>query len=434
MKKNMYMLVIGLVSVLILTCCGKEISEEQYLNNIEKKETPNNYEEEMNINIDKEHTLIVRELSYSFKYDNSNWFRVSYTIGNKEKIETGYMNERGEILSTSPIKGYSNTANAFILYDKDDNVIYDSEKDGSSFSRIIYKNNDNYLIERETTNINEKARYVGLIDNKGEWIFEPFLISRDYPGLYLNGSTVYELGEDLIGCYQENILFVFNVNTGEYFVLNNVIDDFIHYYNGKMIVKNDKGISLIDKKGQEKKFIDTDSKLAGVSDNGFITLNEKYISGMTNFYRSLSYYDTDGSLQWTFDKYDIKYSILYNDYIFVQLLGVDQNLYVGCIDRKTGNLIYEPFKDEITYISQKSINKYIGENYILVSDEHGYVCMKDLSTGEESISLDIDKSYLQDIEGYIGGLFMFNKRNSENYGIEYSFYNISGEKIMPHIM
>ena len=386
------------------------------------------------VNKDKDNKVIVREILYYFKYDDVNWCMITYTDENNDKKEAGYMNEIGEITTDYPIKSYRSTANTFKLYDENGDVTFSSEED-SSLSKILCKYNDIYLIEREITSIDEKTHYVGFINGKGEWIFEPYVLSENYPGIYLSNSVVCVLEDGIIGCYLENNLFLFDSNSGECFVVDNIENKFWHYYNGQMIVQNSgKGISSVDKKGQKKNLLESESILLGVSENGFLASDNYYLAGNRRFYSSITFYNMEGNEQWIFDKYPIRYCELYEDYIFVELLGIDKNIYVGCINKKTGDLEYEPFKEETNIItSEKGISSYIGEKYILSSDANGYVCLKDITTGLVNVSLDIDKEYLNYVVGFENGLFIFNKRDSEDFGCVYSFYNTTGEEIVPHM-
>lgn len=424
MKRPMYVFCSMLVAFLMVAC-GAESQEQSSLKLPEKPESStetlqNNKTEEFQQVNELKITNIVEQI----KINSDIYYKVSYQLGGSKEYKTGYMNKLGIISIDEPKILYEkgDSPGSFILYDNNGNETYSDEKDGN-WGILLGTDNGVYVAQEMRSGLDKQATYIGLIDSQGNWLSQsPINLTQltevEYP---IGASEAKNLGENMLSVYckvsRGNYLILFDSETGKIIPVENVWNNFLSFYNGTMIFQHWDGgesgghmgeICSIDKKGNITT-LPADGNLLAVNTNGFLTDSN-----------GLSFYTRDGQLVWSFNDYKLSNEfepVLYEDMVFAYFIGADGNSYIGCISQKTGDLMYEPFKDSHGYIYDHSI-------LTIVSDEK---CIVDLMNGKKLTTIqDIDLNY--DVEYYSDGPFIIKIDEEEQI---YIFYDANGNQLQP---
>lgn len=352
-------------------------------------------------------------------------YEVSYRLNSDDTTQHGYMDASGVITTEAPQAPYENSGSSFVIYDENGNETYSSPS-GEYWQIEGSTDNNVYLVQQLRSGLDESATYVGLMDETGNWLYgEPVNVTQLTGIQLLQAGRSENLGENMLSVYcaeaHGNYLVLFNGETGNYTLINDVRNQDLAFYSGTMIFQHWDGgtsggdlgdICSVDKSGNITT-LSTEGELLRTGANGFLTSAN-----------GLSFYNNQGQLIWSFQEYPLSDGftpILYDDMVFAHVTGADGNSYIACISQSDGTLVYEPIRDSHNYIYQ---------HYILteISDAN---CFVDLLTGETLATLQDDFD-LDEVEYYEQGLYAVKHRESgEN---SYLFYDFTGNRVMPGVV
>ena len=415
-------IVLASILLFLLASCNNTNESESSVGSETAGEVKTNVEssqEQENENI----TKIIRFIQEE-QFGTETWYSLAYCQGDDTEEKYGYMNIQGEIIQESPNVPYTNDSGVYTIYNEVGDEVYTSPS--SENWQILCGTEDGvYLAEEITSGLESNAIYVGLIDRTGNWMYDGPVNFDEVTDLmpFLNVNLSADLGDNMLGTYcvdnNGNCLLLFNGETGKCFPIDNVRNRNLEFYNGTMIVQywdggnfgsGDLGsIYSINKEGIETK-LSAEGELLCSDEKGFIT----DANGITLYNRT-------GEELWTFDRYEFTDEfdpILFDDVVIIYVKGADLLNYVCCINRNTGEVVYEPFQD---------FYGYIYDHYILTMAS-GNMCFIDLKTGETVAVL--DKNFeLNDVKFYKQGLYIIPVSGANEY--DCLFYNCKGETIVP---
>ncbi len=423
MKKVLMILGITVMLFSIVGCTKEEKGETQ-------KKKAENQEEVSKSNATKQYVQIEKiEEHENKKFNNSDMIAVSYKESeNDSNVKKGYMDLAGKIVPLSEQK-YESKGGGFVFYDKNGEIQYDSNSEATKGYIMYSFNEDEYLVGLADSNIDGAKFTLGFMNSKGEWIFEPVNFSEKYPNLPAFYGEMEYLDNGIVGSYLElpdtNYLILCNSKNGKIFVINEVWNKNLKYYDSHMIYQTWNGgmsggrkyeINSVDSDGNIIKLKEEGTELLRSCTNGFLT-NEN----------GISFYDNEGKLQWTFNDYEINYDTisLYDNYVFLSVKGKDQQEYVLCIDQQTGKLTSDPIRTGSKLLNNGVIIRYNN------SDEKIY--LTNVITGEDVKSLDITTSDMNNMKCLENGIFALKKKDKETEKITYRLINKNGDEIKPYI-
>lgn len=210
-----------------------------------------------------------------------------------------------------------------------------------------------------------------------------------------------------------NYLLIFNGNNGNCISIENVSCKNLAFYDGTMIYQQWDGgqagghrgsICSLHSDGTIQEF-NTTGDLITVNGTGFLTTGN-----------GISFYDRNGNLKWSFDKYEIAKNskpVMYNDYVFVCVRGADGKNYTVSLN-PNGEIAFDPFE---TY-SQT----VVGGHYALKENDN-MLTIVDLVSGSNIATIDLPFESYQ-----IGGLGSLIIIKSDE---DYFLYSIDGEQVVP---
>ena len=352
-------------------------------------------------------------------------YAVSYRLEGDDTTQHGYMDAAGIITTEAPQVPYENSGASFVIYDDSGNEIYSSPS-GEYWQIEGRADNNVYLVQQLRSGLDESATYVGLMDETGNWLYGGPVNVTELTGIQLlQAGRSENLGENMMSVYcaeaHGNYLVLFNGETGNYTLINDVWNHDLKFYGDTMVFQHWDGgtsggdlgeICSVDKNGNVT-VLPTQGDLLCTGSNGFLTDTNE-----------LSFYNNQGQLIWSFDQYplsDTYTPILYDDVVFAHVTGADGNSYIACISQSDGSLVYEPIRDSYNYIYQ---------HYILteISDAN---CFVDLLTGE-TLATPQDDFDLDEVEYYSQGLYAVKHRESGEYS--YLFYDYAGNQVTPGVV
>jgi hypothetical protein len=410
------------------------------------------------------------------------WLSVSFSQAGTDSV-SGYMNASGEITLTPP--GVYYNADTSAIYAGTTEPTWTGSDDGE-YKILCCDENNIFMVEKNTANIDERRKYICFIDAYGNELCEPLDITE----LDIYNLTGYALGSGMFGFdYEESYspqTYIMNSQTGTYFTLPYYLSDECKYVGDTMITEftttNSDGVFIgalasIDTEGNitELPFdfdpLDTLS-LDEVGANYLLFRDETktysyQYDGGGSLSREASYlycYDYSGNLLWAYLDYPSYQSVNIGDYELLWVTGADAKTYIICLDMATGKPTTEPVymaKSSTGWQLIKDSHEVYGR-YLLDNDGTGTSVVTDLVTGEAyTLSLpnyilayidaavfafmnDDDRTFVVldlvtgeelcrlSLPGCIfayggNGLFAFYKDG------EYSFYSFSGELITPYL-
>ncbi len=367
---------------------------------------------------------------YVFEQDNHFYFPVEYSIG--ENSFTGYMDDMGIITPSIPTQ-FKKTGNTSELYDNNGAISYTHTYE-DSFDGVKCGYNGTFLWRENQSDIDGKKVCLGLMDCNGAWLYDGPVNVLEISDVDFDTYTEYEyLGEDMFSAYdlsknRGNLLLIFNANTGKCISIENVYPKGWAFYDGTMIYQQWDGGQAGGYRGKIC-LLHSDGTIQELNTAGdFITANK---DGFLTTGSGISFYDRNGNLKWTFDKYEIaKHSqpVMYDDFVFVCVRGADGKTYTISLN-SNGEIVFDPFE---------TCSKIVVGGHYALKENDKVLNIVDLTSGSVNATINLStESYQIEDLGYedygydeyekFGSLFII-KTNGE-----YSFYDIDGEQIVPTV-
>lgn len=402
-------IVLMLAFVMLLSACtsnAPDNSDSNVQENNASAET-NGLEIDADNSIDNENTMTSQNVTVTSvgrrrAVGSKIWYEVSYRLEEGEDVPLGYMNTEGIILTEEPA----------VLF----------EPEASNMTTLGAVDEGIYLAQEVNYGIDGEAIYLGLIDNTGNWVSEKINLP-EFTGVNLasvDKSAFEDLGDGMISAYwsgnKDNYLFIFDTETKNVIIVPSVWRSSFDFgfYEGNMIYQQRTGgsgagklrdICSVDRNGTITT-LPAEGNLLAVGANGFLTDSN-----------GISFYTRSGELVWTFDDYEMSDEvtpIVYNNMVFVGLVGKDSIHYAGCLSQESGTLVYEPL--------QLVRDSFFG--HLMVTGSK----FIDLLTGETIAVVDPVFS-VDEIVYYDEGLFIIRDAGRES--VTYRFYDEKGNDIQP---
>ena len=312
---------------------------------------------------------------------------------------------------------------------KDDKgkVLYstEDEQDEGSYRVLHEFNKDKFLVIEKMTSIDESLVYMGFMNAKGKWKEDLWKVDNDLLVNGYKGDELFQLGKGIVGFCMENtgtsMLLVFDSNTDKIFSIPNVWPKNLHYCDGKMVYQiwdasRTYEICVADSEGNVTKLHEEGVNLLDSNEKGFLTDEN-----------GISFYDLDGNLQWSFDKYEVSSVWLYGKNVFAKLKGNDGNQYISNIDQKTGKFVYEPIR-----ISNAEIT---GKYMVDIRNDKDNLKIVNLVNGKSKSSIKLSSKYISKSKvKYCGsGIFVFSTIREKNNVNDCRIFDVKGKEIRPYI-
>ena len=397
-------------------------------------EMSENSELESNQSVSSNDSITITGFTKNYVYEKEGvfYFPVQYTIG--QDSYTGYMDNTGIITSDIPSQ-YQKSGNTSVLFNDDGSISY-TQTCNSVYDGVVYEYDGIFMWHEDQSNIDGKKIVLGLKDCNGSWLYNSPVDVLEITGVDFDTDTEYDyLGEGMFSAYDlsqnhGNHLLIFNANNGEYIHVEDVYPRAWAFYDGTMIYQQWDGGQSGGHKGKIC-LLCSDGTIQELNGDGdLLTVNEKGF--LTEDRYGISYYDRNGNIKWTFDKYEIarrSRPVLYEDFVFANVTGADNKTYTISLN-SNGELVFDPFETCSTIV--------VDGHYALKETNIGFDIV-DLTTGNVNATIDIpNESYLIEDLGYeddygydeyevFGTLFIINSNG------EYLFYNTDGQEIIPTI-
>lgn len=359
--------------------------------------------------------------------DGIYYYSVEYTLGSE--VKRGYMSQEGVITSEIPAKTYKKTKTTSELYAPDGSVSFTKTYD-NYFDGVLGEHDGTYVWREEVGDIDSRHVYLGLVDRSGTWLHDSRVDVLELTGSeFMTHVTCWYLGEDMFAVYDlshrtENYMMLLNAANGFYIYIKNISSNHLSFHNGTMICQQWEGgqaggrlgnIYSVSKGGTAKELA-AEGTLIGANEYGFLTDKDGF-----------SFYDRDGNLKWSFNRYELVHRaapILYGEYIFANVLGADNNGYTIVLDRN-GSIVRDPIK----YCADILVNGH----YTAVKTDTGYDIV-DLATGAVNASIAPEEySVLWDLGYHTGSNPDFGKLFILKVGHQFRFYDTDGKEVTPTV-